>query len=128
MADRALLDERVNYYGFIFESEFIHTPFLLVNVKQMNCENCSGFPSKMIFAASMQSLLAVSPEMNGVEGGQLSVTLKGVGATFATRVTTNPDDFILALSSTLGFPQQESIGLTILRVNCTIAFCLTLKW
>jgi len=97
MADRALLHERENHYGFIFESEFIHTPFLLVNVKRMNCENCSGFPSEMIFAVSMQSLLVLSPEMNGVEGGQLSVTLKGVGATFATRVTTNLDEFILAL-------------------------------
>jgi hypothetical protein len=27
----------------------------------------------------------------------LSVTLKAVGATFTTRVTTNPDDFIVAL-------------------------------
>jgi hypothetical protein len=68
-----------------------------LNVKRIDCEKCSGLPSEMIFTVSMQLKLAVSPEVNGVEAGQLSVTLKGVGATFTTRVTTNPDDFILAL-------------------------------
>ena len=66
-------------------------------MKRIDCEKCSGFPSEMIFTVSMQFNLAVSPEMNGVEAGQLSVTLKAVGATFTTRVTTNPDDFIVAL-------------------------------
>jgi hypothetical protein len=49
----------------------------------------------MFFAVSMQFHLAVSPEMNGVEAGQLSVILKAVGATLTTKVTRNPDDFIL---------------------------------